>query len=61
MTADGPAVFLSYRRKESSHARRLHDRLVERLGEDRVFMDVDSIRPGEDWTERSRALSPSAA
>jgi Domain of unknown function (DUF6777)/TIR domain len=51
MTTVGPAVFLSYRRKESSHAGRLHDRLVERLGEDRVFMDVDSIRPGEDWTE----------
>jgi hypothetical protein len=58
MTADGPAVFLSYRRKESSHAGRLHDRLVERLGEDRVFMDVDSIRPGEDWTEAiSRAFA----
>jgi hypothetical protein len=58
MTADGPAVFLSYRRKESSHAGRLHDRLVERLGEDRVFMDVDSIRPGQDWTEAiSRAFA----
>ena len=58
MTADGPAVFLSYRRKESSHAGRLHDRLVEHLGEDRVFMDVDSIRPGEDWTEAiSRAFA----
>jgi hypothetical protein len=58
MTTVGPAVFLSYRRKESSHAGRLHDRLVERLGEDRVFMDVDSIRPGEDWTEAiSRAFA----
>jgi hypothetical protein len=58
MTTDGPAVFMSYRRKESSHAGRLHDRLVERLGEDRVFMDVDSIRPGEDWTEAiSRAFA----
>jgi hypothetical protein len=57
MTTDAPGVFLSYRRKESSHAGRLHDRLVEHLGEDRVFMDVDSIRPGEDWTEAiSRAF-----
>jgi len=52
MTTDAPGVFISYRRKESSpFAGRLYDRLVERLGEARVFMDVDSIRPGEDWTE----------
>ena len=58
MTTDALGVFLSYRRKESSHAGRIHDFLVERLGEDRVFLDVDSIRLGEDWTEAiSRALA----
>jgi hypothetical protein len=42
MTTDAPGVFISYRRKVSSHiAGRLYDRLVERLGEARVFMDVD--------------------
>jgi hypothetical protein len=59
MTTDAPGVFISYRRKESSHiAGRLYDRLVERLGEARVFMDVDSIKPGQDWTEAiSRAVA----
>jgi hypothetical protein len=59
MTADAPGVFISYRRKEaSSHADRLHDRLAARLGEDRVFMDVDSIKPGENWIEAiSNALA----
>jgi Domain of unknown function (DUF6777)/TIR domain len=59
MTTDAPGVFISYRRKESSHlAGRLYDRLIERLGEARVFMDVDSIKPGEDWTEAiSRAVA----
>jgi Domain of unknown function (DUF6777)/TIR domain len=59
MTTDGPGVFISYRRKEaSSHADRLHDRLAARLGEDRVFMDVDSIKPGENWIEAiSNALA----
>ena len=59
MTTDAPGVFISYRRKESSHiAGRLYDRLVARLGEARVFMDVDSIKPGQDWTEAiSRAVA----
>jgi TIR domain len=52
MTTHAAGVFISYRRKEGSHiAGRLYDRLVERLGEARVFMDVDSIKPGQDWTE----------
>jgi hypothetical protein len=57
--SDDRGVFISYRRQESSHfAGRLYDRFVERLDETRVFMDVDSIKPGEDWTEAiSRAVS----
>jgi TIR domain/YceI-like domain len=44
------AVFLSYRREETRHlAGRLADRLTERLGSTRVFMDVDAIEPGVDF------------
>ncbi|HEX6873757.1 MAG TPA: toll/interleukin-1 receptor domain-containing protein [Micromonosporaceae bacterium] len=52
MPSEAPGIFISYRRLESSHfAGRLYDRFAEHFGEARVFMDVDSIRPGEDWTE----------
>jgi hypothetical protein len=45
-------VFISYRRQETSHlAGRIYDRLAERFGEDRVFMDVDSIEPGLDFSD----------
>lgn len=45
-------VFLSYRRDETEHvAGRLADRLGTVFGEDRVFIDVDSIPPGEDFVE----------
>lgn len=44
------AVFLSYRREGTCHiAGRLADRLIERLGSTRVFMDVDTIEPGIDF------------
>jgi hypothetical protein len=59
MTNDAASVFISYRRKESSHlARRLYDHLIEYPGESRVFMDVDSLGVGADWTEAiSRAVT----
>ena len=45
-----PAIFISYRRKESSgYSGRIYDRLRAILGEASVFMDVESIEPGEDW------------
>jgi hypothetical protein len=45
-------IFISYRRKESSHfAGRLSDRLADSFGTDRVFMDVDTIQPGVDFTQ----------
>jgi TIR domain-containing protein len=45
-------VFISYRRNDSAgYAGRLYDRLADRLGYDRVFMDVDSIEPGVDFGE----------
>jgi hypothetical protein len=58
MTTHAPGVFISYRRKDGGNARLLYDRLVEHLGKARVFMDVDAITPGEDWT---RAISQALA
>ena len=53
MRGDGGAsVFISYRRQDSApYAGRLHDALVELVGEGRVFMDVDTIQPGVDFEE----------
>ncbi len=46
------AVFISYRRGDSSGAAgRLFDRLERALGRKCVFMDVDSIEPGLDFVE----------
>lgn len=45
-------VFISYRRQETSGlAGRLYDRLAARLGDDQVFMDVDTIALGVDFAE----------
>jgi Adenylate cyclase, family 3 (some proteins contain HAMP domain) len=47
-----PAVFISYRRSDTGgHAGRLLDALRRRWGRENVFMDVDSIKPGEDWVK----------
>jgi TIR domain len=44
-------IFISYRREQTAaHAGRLYDRLSEAFGEDVVFMDVDSIGVGLDFT-----------
>ena len=48
----GGRVFISYRRQETApYAGRLYDRLADRLGEERVFIDVASIEPGLDFAE----------
>ena len=45
-------VFICYRRDDvAGYAGRLYDNLVRRFGRDRVFMDVDAIRPGSDFPE----------
>lgn len=47
----GLRVFISYRRQDApAHAGRLYDRLAEQFGADKVFMDVDAIRPGAVFT-----------
>ncbi|HEV8560398.1 MAG TPA: toll/interleukin-1 receptor domain-containing protein [Actinophytocola sp.] len=45
-------VFISYRREHTSHfAGRISDWLIGHLGENQVFMDVDSIELGVDFKE----------
>lgn len=45
-------IFISYRREESAgHAGRIYDRLREKFGKNRVFMDVSAIEPGVDFVE----------
>jgi molecular chaperone DnaK len=44
-------IFISYRRDDLRHfAGRLFDFIADRIGEADVFMDIDSIRPGEDFS-----------
>lgn len=46
------SVFVSYRRDDSAgHAGRLFDDLVDVYGRERLFRDIDSIRPGDDFTQ----------
>jgi hypothetical protein len=45
-------IFISYRRHDSAgHAGRLYDHLRDYFGSSRVFMDVDGIEPGTDFTQ----------
>jgi hypothetical protein len=47
-----PRVFVSYRRSDSiAHAGRLYDSLATILPEDHIFMDVDTIGPGQDFAQ----------
>ena len=47
-----PTIFISYRREDSAgHAGRLFDRLRERFGRGRVFLDVVGIEAGVDFVE----------
>lgn len=46
-------VFISYRRDDADgHAGRLRDWLARRFGEERVFLDVAGIDPGEDFVDK---------
>ena len=43
-------IFISYRRDDSArYAGRLFDHLAARFGAKNVFMDIDTIEPGEDF------------
>jgi hypothetical protein len=57
--ADGdhelPKIFISYRREDApGYAGRLYDRLRDEFGRDNVFIDVDTLRPGDDFVEAIR-------
>jgi len=48
----GGGIFISYRREETAaQAGRLYDHLSSHFGEDRVFMDIDSVAIGTDFTK----------
>jgi TIR domain len=52
MRRSAPRVFVSYRREDASgHAGRLYDALAEKFGDENVFMDVDTIQVGADFTQ----------
>ncbi len=54
--AAGPAIFISYRRQDSSDVTgRIYDCLVETFGRDRIFKDVDSIPLGVDFRKHLAA------
>lgn len=45
-------IFISYRRSDSSKdARAVYERLRREFGEQRVFIDLEGIAPGEDFVE----------
>ena len=45
-------IFISYRRDETAAwAIMMNERLAERFGADKIFMDMDSIAPGDDFVE----------
>jgi len=47
-----PLIFISYRREDSDYqAGFLYDLLEEEFGKESVFMDVDSLHPGEDFPQ----------
>ena len=50
-------VLLGYRRTDAAgHAGRLYDRLVQALGEEQVFRDIDMIPPGADFVATIREV-----
>jgi len=45
-------IFISYRREETApYAGRIYDSVIRRFGQEGVFMDIDTIHPGSDFTE----------
>jgi hypothetical protein len=47
------SIFVSYRRKHDGYpARLVREKLVARFGRDAVFLDADTIAPGDDFAER---------
>ena len=46
-------IFVSYRRDDAAHVTgRIADALAARVGRENVFVDVDSVAPGEDFVRK---------
>jgi ABC-type multidrug transport system ATPase subunit len=62
MNSVGGKIFVSYRHLDSEgEAGRLYEHLSRHFGRDRIFMDVEDIRPGEDFVVKLKsAISQSA-
>jgi hypothetical protein len=55
-------VYISYRRADSgATAGRLYDRLASAIGGDKVFVDTDSIKPGDDFRQALNSLVAEAS
>lgn len=53
--AGGLRMFISYRRQDSAaRVGRLYEALSDHFGQDRVFIDIDSISPGVDFVDATR-------
>ena len=53
---DHVGILISYRREDSiAYAGRLYDRLQAQFGKQQVFMDIDTLKPGEDFVDVGRA------
>ncbi len=51
-----PSIFISYRREDSAGwTGRLAERLRQQFGAESIFMDIDTIQPGTDFTEALRS------
>jgi len=47
-------IFICYRRQDTAgHAGRLRDRLAEGFGDSQVFLDIEQVRIGEDFVDRT--------
>lgn len=53
------AIFIGYRRDDTADvAGRIFDALESRFGRDRIFKDVDNLRPGADFGEYIKTILP---
>lgn len=52
------SIFINYRRADSiGTAGRIYDRLAQKLGKQRIFMDTGAIEPGAGFPNALKAVS----
>ena len=49
-------AFICYRRDDWTFARAIEHKLTEKLRADSVFLDVDDLKPSQDWKQRVEAV-----